>query len=237
MRGVLSWRAGDWEEAAKSFRRAHELGEQVGRSEVAFNALFWLAITLRESGDLAAAETELTRALDICERAGLIAQSVEAISARAVVLALAGRTDQARAAAEEADRLAGRLHYPVGEAATAEASGACAEDPEDAPEKMDEARRRWQELGRPLDATRCLVVQGRPAAGARSGRPPPGCSTRPPRSTRSSALRRWRPARVSRSQADGLLRQQSMIDAPLSQVWDIGRAFRGSDANRAHRIA
>ena len=83
-------------------------------------------------GDLAGAETELARALDICERAGLIAQSVEAISARAVVLALAGRDEQARAAAEEAERLAGRLHYPVGEAATAEAAGACAEDPEDA---------------------------------------------------------------------------------------------------------
>ncbi len=161
MRGVLSWRAGNWDEAAKSFRRAHELGEQVGRSEVAFNALFWLAITLRESGDLAGAETELTRALDICERAGLIAQSVEAISARAVVLALAGRTEQARAAAEEAARLAGRLHYPVGEAATAEAAGACADDAEGAAAKIDEARRLWQELGRPLDATRCLVVQGR----------------------------------------------------------------------------
>jgi tetratricopeptide (TPR) repeat protein len=161
MRGVLSWRAGDWDEAAKSFRRAHELGEQVGRSEVAFNALNWLAITLRESGDLSAAETELSRALDICERAGLIAQSVEAISARAVVLALAGRMEQARAAAEEAARLGGRLHYPVGEAATAEAAGACAEDPEDAAAKIDHARRRWQELGRPLDAARCLVVQGR----------------------------------------------------------------------------
>jgi class 3 adenylate cyclase/tetratricopeptide (TPR) repeat protein len=161
MRGVLSWRAGDWEEAAKSFRRAHELGEQVGRSEVAYNALHWLAITLRESGDLSAAETELTRALDICERAGLIAQSVEAISARAVVLALAGRTDQARAAAEEAERLAGRLHYPVGDAATAEAAGACADDPDDMAEKMDHARSQWQELGRPLDATRCRVVQGR----------------------------------------------------------------------------
>jgi class 3 adenylate cyclase/tetratricopeptide (TPR) repeat protein len=161
MRGVLSWRAGDWQDAAKSFRRAHELGEQVGRSEVAFHALFWLAITLRESGDLSAAETELTRALDICERAGLIAQSVEAISARAVVLALAGRTDQARAAAEEAERLAGRLHYPVGEAATAEAAGACAEDAEEAAEKINDARSRWLELGRPLDATRCLVVRGR----------------------------------------------------------------------------
>ena len=78
-----------------------------------------------------------------------------------MVLALAGRTDQARAAAEEADRLAGRLHYPVGEAATAEAAGACAEDAEEAAEKIDEARRRWLELGRPLDAARCLVVRGR----------------------------------------------------------------------------
>ncbi len=161
MRGVLSWRAGDWQEAAKSFRRAHELGEQVGRSEVAFNALFWLAMSLREAGDLSGAEAELTRSLDICERAGLIAQSVEAISARAVVLALAGRWDQARAAAEEADRLAGRLHYPVGEAATAEAAGACAEDAEEAAEKIDRARGRWLELGRPLDAARCRVVQGR----------------------------------------------------------------------------
>jgi class 3 adenylate cyclase/tetratricopeptide (TPR) repeat protein/ribosomal protein L40E len=161
MRGVLSWRQGDWEEATKSFNRAHELGEQVGRSEVAFNALHWLALTLRESGDLSAAETELARALDVCERAGLIAQSVEAISARAVVLAMQGRTDQARAAAEEADRLAGRLHYPVGDAAKVEAAGACAEDPAAAAEQMEEARRRWRELGRPLDAARCLLVRGR----------------------------------------------------------------------------
>ena len=161
MRGVLSWRQGEWDQAIESFRRAHELGEQVGRSEVAFNALHWLALTLRESGDLAAAETELARALDICERAGLIAQSVEAISARAVVLALAGRSEQARASAEEAERLAGRIHYPVGEAATAEAAGACAEDPERASELIEEARARWQELGRPLDAARCRLVQGR----------------------------------------------------------------------------
>jgi predicted ATPase/class 3 adenylate cyclase len=161
MRGVLSWRAGDWDEASRWFRRAHELGEQVGRSEVAFTALHWLAITLRESGDLLGAETELSRALDICERAGLIAQSVEAISARAVVLALEGRWDQARAAAEEAERLAGRLHYPVGEAATAEAAGACAESAEEAARKIDEAREKWLQLGRPLDAARCRVVQGR----------------------------------------------------------------------------
>jgi class 3 adenylate cyclase/tetratricopeptide (TPR) repeat protein len=161
MRGVLSWRQGDWDEAAKSLRRAHELGEQVGRSEVAFSALFWLAAALRDSGDLAAAETELAHALDICERAGLIAQSVEAISARAVALALAGRDEQARAAAEEAERLAGRLHYPVGQAAKAEAAGACADDPAAAEEEMEAARALWRELGRPLDASRCLLVRGR----------------------------------------------------------------------------
>jgi tetratricopeptide (TPR) repeat protein len=158
---VLAWREGDWDEAASYFRRAHELGEQVGRSEVAFTALHWLAITLRESGDLSGAETELSRALDICERAGLIAQSVEAISARAVVLALAGRTEQARAAAEEAEALAGRLHYPVGEAAMAEAAGASSDDPEIAAERMEQARDKWLELGRPLDAARCLTVRGR----------------------------------------------------------------------------
>jgi class 3 adenylate cyclase/tetratricopeptide (TPR) repeat protein len=161
MRGVLAWREGDWDEATGYFRRAHELGEQVGRSEVAFTALHWLAITLRESGDLSGAETELSRALDICERAGLIAQSVEAISARAVVLALAGRSDQARAAAEEAERLAGRLHYPVGEAAMAEAAGASSDDPGAAAERMEQARAKWLELGRPLDAARCLTVRGR----------------------------------------------------------------------------
>ena len=76
----------------------------------------------RQRDDYAAAETELARALDICERAGLVAQSVEAISARAVTLALAGRDEQAREAAEEAERLAGRLHYPVGKAASLEAA-------------------------------------------------------------------------------------------------------------------
>jgi class 3 adenylate cyclase/tetratricopeptide (TPR) repeat protein len=161
MRGILSWRAARWDDAIRYYTRAHEQGEQVGRSEVAFSALFWLAAALRDSGNLAGAETELARALDICERAGLIAQSVEAISARAVALALAGRDEQARAAAEEAERLAGRLHYPVGQAAKAEAAGAAAEHPEACAAAIEEARERWLELGRPLDAARCLMVRGR----------------------------------------------------------------------------
>ena len=58
----------------------------------------------------------------MCERAGLIAQSIQATSARAVMLALAGRDAQAREAAEEAVRLAERLHYPIGRAAALEAA-------------------------------------------------------------------------------------------------------------------
>jgi len=161
MRGILCWREGEWDRAAERCRRAHELGEQVGRSEVAFLALFWLAAALRDSGDYADAETELARALDICERAGLIAQSVEAISARSVALALAGREEPARAAAEEAARLADRLHYPVAKAATAEAAGASAGDARAGVEKLEGARAAWEELGRPVDAARCRALRGR----------------------------------------------------------------------------
>jgi class 3 adenylate cyclase/tetratricopeptide (TPR) repeat protein len=169
MRGVLAWRSGNWDEASGHCRRAHQVADQVGRSEVAFSALFWLAAVLRDSGDLAGAETELAKALDVCERAGLIAQSVEAISARAVALALAGRLDPARSAAEEAERLADRLHYPVGQAARAEAAGASAADAEASSQQLEEARSRWSELGRPLDAARCLLI-----AGSRPGAPEDG---------------------------------------------------------------
>jgi class 3 adenylate cyclase/predicted ATPase len=160
MRGILSWRDGEWDAAEKSCRRAHEIGEQVGRSEVAFSALFWLAATLRDRGDHAAAETTLSQALDICERAGLIAQSVEAISSRAVTLALGGRLEHAREAAEEAVHMAERLHYPVGEASTAEARGASNPDAVAGAAELDEAREAWSKLGRPLDAARCQMLRG-----------------------------------------------------------------------------
>ena len=160
MRGVLHWREGDWDGAAEICRRAHELGEQVGRSEVAFSALFWLAAALRDSGDHSGAETALSQALDVCERAGLIAQSIEAISARAVTMALGGRMDGAREAAEEAHNLADRLGYPVGKAATAEAQGLTMEQAPAGAEALAEARDGWLELGRPLDAARCVLLRG-----------------------------------------------------------------------------
>jgi len=160
MRGILRWREGRWDEAADACRRAHELGEQVGRSEVAFSALYWLAATLRDRGDHADAETALAQALDVCERAGLIAQSIESIASRAVTLALGDRPDAAREAAEEAERLAERLHYPVGQAFTTEARGATDIDPAAGAIALAKARDAWSELGRPLDAARCELLRG-----------------------------------------------------------------------------
>ncbi len=160
MRGSLAWREGDFDAAEESLRHAAELAEQVGRSEVAFQALFALAAALRQRDDYTGAEDALVRALDLCERAGLVAQSIEAISARAVILALSGRLDAAREAAEEAGRLAERLRYPVGKAASLEATGATHADPQAAAAALTEARAAWLELERPLDAARCDFLRG-----------------------------------------------------------------------------
>ncbi|MEO8091082.1 MAG: adenylate/guanylate cyclase domain-containing protein [bacterium] len=160
MRGTLRWREGDFDGATELLTRAAELAEQVGRSEVAFQALFWLGASLRQQGSYAEADTALSRALDICERAGLVAQSVEAISARAITLMRAGRADAAREAAEEAERLAERLRYPVGKAASLEAAGAVADDHAAGAEALTAARAAWLELDRPLDAARCEYIRG-----------------------------------------------------------------------------
>ncbi len=160
MQGVLAWRSGDWERSADACRRAHQLGDRVGRSEVSFAALFWLATALRDSEEFGGAETALAQALDVCERAGLIAQSIESIASRAVTLALGDRPDAAREAAEEAERLAERLHYPVGDAHTTEARGATDPDPVVGAGQLASARDAWSALGRPLDAARCELLRG-----------------------------------------------------------------------------
>ena len=70
LRGRLHWRSGQWQESESSYRRAHELAEQIGWSEVCFDALYGLSNTLRDQGELEGAETALSQALDVCERAG-----------------------------------------------------------------------------------------------------------------------------------------------------------------------
>jgi len=154
MRGVLLWHKGALDSAVELLGRAVESAEQVGRSEVVFESLYALAGALRDRGDHADADQALARALDLCERAGLIAQSVEATAARAVNLALWGKGDQARETADEASSLAERLRYPVGAAAALEARGAAFRDPK----LLEEARDAWVKLGRPADAERCEAL-------------------------------------------------------------------------------
>jgi tetratricopeptide (TPR) repeat protein len=160
LRGLLGWREGDWEASAQLLRRACELAEQVGWSEVAFNALVGLAVTSRDAGELAEADAALTQALEVCERAGLIGQSIHATCLRALVLAQSTEAELALEAAERAASLSERIHYPLGEAAVLEARGVTGELP-DALEQLQQARVAWQRLGRPLEAARCELALGR----------------------------------------------------------------------------
>jgi tetratricopeptide (TPR) repeat protein len=160
LRGLLAWREADWDTAEREYRHAHELAEQAGWSEIAFSALYGLALAQADRGDLRDAVTALDQALDVCERAGLIAQSIQAMSARAITLQAARKEAQAAESAEEAGRLAERLHYPVAQAAALEARGACAAEPSEGAGMLAEARALWEGLGRPLDAARADLLRG-----------------------------------------------------------------------------
>ncbi len=160
LRGLLLWRDGDWDGSTRLLTRAHERAEQVGWSEVSVGALLGLAVTLRDRGDLAAAEPVLGKALAVCDRAGLVAQSIQVYAALALVSALGGSAEDAREAARQAASLAERIRYMVGEAATLEASGIAGELPE-ALDALRQARLAWERLGRPLDAARCDLLMGR----------------------------------------------------------------------------
>ena len=159
-RGLLRWRDGDLESSAQLFTVADELAERVGWSEVSFSALIGLAVTLRDRGDFAGAEQALGRALAVCERAGLIPQSIRVHAALALVCALADRADAAAEAAERATSLAARVHEPVGQACALEAQGVVGEYA-DAVQALGEARTAWERLGRRLDVARCDMLLGR----------------------------------------------------------------------------
>ena len=160
LRGLLSWRDGRLDLAEDQFREAHSRAEQMGWSELAFHALYGLSLVLRDRGDLADAVEVLGQAAEICEQAGLAAQSVQAVAMRAVVQSLDGLGPQARESAAVAAELAGPLNYPIGWAASLEANGAVAPDPADGARVLSEARDRWIELERPLEAARCGLLAG-----------------------------------------------------------------------------
>ncbi len=160
LRGRLRWRDGDWDASVGLFAEAHELAERVGWSEVSFDALTGLAVTLRDRGELGEAEAALTKALAVCERAGLLPQSVQAHAALALICSLAGRIDLAREAAMQAADVSSRVHDPAGAAAALEAGGIVGELPE-ALEALRGARAGWERLGRPLDVARSEMLLGR----------------------------------------------------------------------------
>ena len=160
LRGLLRWREGDLEASERLFRQADELAERVGWSEVSYSALLGLSATMRDRGDLEAAEQALERALAVCERAGLIPQSVRVRASEALVRSLAERSEQAQEAAEQAQTLAARVHDPIAEAHALEARGIVAEHAQ-ALDALGEARAVWERLGRPLDAVRCEMLYGR----------------------------------------------------------------------------
>jgi adenylate cyclase len=156
--GVLRWKAGDFAEAERLFRRSYELAKGVGWSEVELSVLLGLSMVHRDGGDLGKAVGVLDEALATCERAGLVAQSAHVHASRATVLALLGRDEEARAAATEAGALADRLPFAAGRASADEALGISAEDPAAGVEQLLEASTAWRELERSGDAARCLLL-------------------------------------------------------------------------------
>jgi class 3 adenylate cyclase/tetratricopeptide (TPR) repeat protein len=158
-RGTLHWRGGQWIDSEAAYRRAYELAEQIGWSEVSVDALCGLSNTLRDQDALDGADAALAQALEVCDRAGLIAQSIQASSARALVHRMAGREEQAREAAAAALEQAARVPYPVGRAAAAEATGIAGSLPQCAID-LENAREAWDLLQRPLDAARCELLRG-----------------------------------------------------------------------------
>jgi len=167
LRGRLCWRDGDWEASVRLFVTANELAEQVGWSEVALSALSGLALTLRDRGDLAGAESALIGALAVAERAGLVPQSVQVYAALALTRTLAGSPELAREASTRASEISQRIHEPAGAAAALEAAGTVGELP-DALEALRSARAGWERLGRPHDVARCELLTGRRLAEAES---------------------------------------------------------------------
>ena len=172
LQGISAWRAADWEGADGALRRSQEIAVAGGRSEAAFSAFLWLGYCNRDRGLYGAACEALAKASEVCDRAGLVAQSAEATGARAAALSLDGRMDEARAAVEAIEKLLQRAAQPVGVAAAAEARGAAAADTEAAVDALREAVDLWEQADRPLNAIRARLL----LAGALSETDPPGAA-------------------------------------------------------------
>jgi tetratricopeptide (TPR) repeat protein len=168
LRGLLSWREGEFDASVRLFTDAHHLAERIGWSEVSFSALLGLAAARRDQGELGGAREALTRALTVCERAGLTTQSIQAHAALTLVCMLADDQAGAEQAAEQAATLASQVRNPVGEAAALEARG-IVEEPPEAFDTLRQAGEAWDGLGRRLEAARCQQLLGRRLTGVDPG--------------------------------------------------------------------
>jgi adenylate cyclase len=159
VRGRLYWREGDWPESERAYRSSRELAERLGWSEVCFDALYGLGTTLQDRGDFAGAETALTEALGVCERAGLIVQAIQVWTAFALLQASAARGEPAAEAARHAIELSERVDYPAGRASALECRALVGDGPPE-PADLMRASETWEEIGRPLEAARCELLSG-----------------------------------------------------------------------------
>ena len=169
----------------------------MGRSEVAFNALFWLAIDpagerrpLRRRDRAHPRARHLrARRTDRAIRRGDLRPRGDPRACRS------RRTGTSRGRGSRAARRPPALPGRRGRDSGGRRRPA-RRIPRRRPRKIDEARRRWQELGPPA---RRHPLPGRPgpaAAGGRIRTQPPACWTTPRPSTRSSARPPWPPGRA-----------------------------------------
>ena len=160
LRGLLRWREGSLDQAEERFRRAHELAEQVGWSELSFQALYGLALTLRDRGELRRRRDGPgpgDRRLRAC-RPG---RAVGAGHRHARGGAGAGRPRRGRA------RVRRRGPGPGGAPALPDRQGGGARGarrkrrgPGQGAGLLVEAEAAWTELERPLEAARCRLLAG-----------------------------------------------------------------------------
>ena len=158
LEGVSAWRRADWERAETTLRSSCEIATAGGRSEVAFLATLWSGACYNDRGELDEAAEKLLEAAEIGDRAGLIAQSAEALGARAVVLALTGAASEAKAGVDAVEALLERASSPVARAAAATAAAAVITDGQDAADGLREAALLWEQAGRPVNGVRARLV-------------------------------------------------------------------------------
>ena len=156
MRGVLLWHEGDLDDAVELLepRRRDRPSRSAARRSRS-RSLHWLAAALRDRGDHADADQALARALDLCERAGLVAQSVEATAARAVNLALWGKARGRPRGRRGGRRPRRAAALPGRHGRQPRGRGARRRRRAERARLLGEARDAWSALGRPVDAERC----------------------------------------------------------------------------------